>query len=175
MNTPLTSTLQASAPGLTRAMVLLFAFCCGAIVANLYYAQPIVELIAPDLGLASGSASLIVSLTQIGYALGLLFLVPLLWPEQHLSEGGWHDAGSSMSTAMIYIFGVWIGLILFSVAFSVAVRLWAVHWTGVGAPTETADVLAMRQPGDDRADDRVDSSPSAAPLPPASTGPEDQL
>lgn len=77
MNTPLTSTLQASAPGLTRAMVLLFAFCCGAIVANLYYAQPIVELIAPDLGLASGSASLIVSLTQIGYALGLLFLVPL--------------------------------------------------------------------------------------------------
>ena len=105
----------------------------------------------------------------------LLFLVPLLWPERHLSEGGGHDAGSSMSTAMIYIFGVWIGLILFSVAFSVAVRLWAVHWTGVGAPTETADVLAMRQPGDDRADDRADRSPSAAPLPPASTGPEDQL
>lgn len=105
----------------------------------------------------------------------LLFLVPLLWPEQHLSEGGGHDAGSSMSTAMIYIFGVWIGLILFSVAFSVAVRLWAVHWTGVGAPTETADVLAMRQPGDDRADDRDDTPPSAAPLPPASTGLEDQL
>ncbi|EEW59357.1 conserved hypothetical protein [Ruegeria sp. TrichCH4B] len=103
----------------------------------------------------------------------LLFLVPLLWPEQHLSEGGGHDAGSSMSTAMIYIFGVWIGLILFSVAFSVAVRLWAVHWTGVGAPTETADVLAMRQPSDDRAEDRADTPPSAAPLPPASTGPED--
>ncbi|MFJ3485246.1 MFS transporter [Pseudomonas sp. NPDC090202] len=62
---------------LTRAMVLLFAFCCGAIVANIYYAQPIVELIAPDLGLSAHSASLIVSLTQIGYALGLLFLVPL--------------------------------------------------------------------------------------------------
>ena len=103
----------------------------------------------------------------------LLFLVPLLWPEQHLSDGGGHDAGSSMSTAMIYIFGVWIGLILFSVAFSIAVRLWAVHWTGVGAPTETADVLAMRQPGDARADDRADTSPSTAPLPPASTGPED--
>jgi predicted MFS family arabinose efflux permease len=57
--------------------VLLFAFCCGAIVANLYYAQPIVELIAPDLGLSASSASLIVSLTQVGYALGLLFLVPL--------------------------------------------------------------------------------------------------
>jgi len=77
MTTPLTSTLQARARELTRAMVLLVAFCCGAIVANLYYAQPIVELIAPDLGLSASSASLIVSLTQVGYALGLLFLVPL--------------------------------------------------------------------------------------------------
>lgn len=58
------------------ALVLLFAFCCGAIVANLYYAQPIIELIAPAVGLSMHKASLIVSLTQIGYALGLLFLVP---------------------------------------------------------------------------------------------------
>ncbi|GFM85684.1 MFS transporter [Pseudomonas cichorii] len=56
---------------------MLFAFCCGAIVANIYYAQPIIELIAPDIGLSSTMASLIVSLTQVGYALGLFFLVPL--------------------------------------------------------------------------------------------------
>ncbi|MEG5263192.1 MFS transporter [Pseudomonas sp. JDS28PS106] len=62
---------------LTRGLVLLFAFCCGAIVANIYYAQPIIEMIAPDIGLSSTAASLIVSLTQIGYALGLFFLVPL--------------------------------------------------------------------------------------------------
>jgi predicted MFS family arabinose efflux permease len=71
------STVQPPQQTLTRGLVLLFAFCCGAIVANIYYAQPIVELIAPDLGLSAHSASLIVSLTQIGYALGLLFLVPL--------------------------------------------------------------------------------------------------
>jgi predicted MFS family arabinose efflux permease len=64
-------------PTLTRGLVLLFAFCCGAIVANIYYAQPIIEMIAPDIGLSSTAASLIVSLTQIGYALGLFFLVPL--------------------------------------------------------------------------------------------------
>ncbi|MGC5700312.1 MFS transporter [Pseudomonas sp. NFXW11] len=69
--------LPAASLSMTRGMVLLFAFCCGAIVANIYYAQPIIELIAPDLGLSSSLASLIVSLTQIGYALGLLFLVPL--------------------------------------------------------------------------------------------------
>ena len=62
---------------MTRGMVLLFAFCCGAIVANIYYAQPIIGLIAPDIGLTNTMASLIVSLTQIGYALGLFFLVPL--------------------------------------------------------------------------------------------------
>ncbi|MCS3471847.1 putative MFS family arabinose efflux permease [Pseudomonas sp. JUb42] len=74
-----TSTVSVETPPhtLTRGLVLLFAFCCGAIVANIYYAQPIVELIAPDIGLSAHSASLIVSLTQIGYALGLLFLVPL--------------------------------------------------------------------------------------------------
>ncbi|MES2102744.1 MAG: MFS transporter [Pseudomonadota bacterium] len=62
---------------MTRGMVLLFAFCCGAIVANIYYAQPIIEMIAPDIGLTAHAASLIVSLTQIGYAFGLFFLVPL--------------------------------------------------------------------------------------------------
>jgi predicted MFS family arabinose efflux permease len=69
--------LQAPQHTMTRGLAIVFAFCCAAIVANIYYAQPIVELIAPDVGLSAHSASLIVSLTQIGYALGLLFLVPL--------------------------------------------------------------------------------------------------
>ena len=64
-------------PVLSTALVIFLAFCCGAVVANLYYAQPIVEMIAPAIGLSSANASLIVALTQFGYALGLLFLVPL--------------------------------------------------------------------------------------------------
>ena len=67
----------ASTLRMTPAMVTLFAFCCGAIVANLYYAQPIIGLIAPDIGLSPSAASLTVSLTQIGYAIGLFFIVPL--------------------------------------------------------------------------------------------------
>lgn len=62
---------------MTRSLIALFAFCCGAIVANLYYAQPITELIAPDIHMSGNTASMIVSLTQIGYAFGLFFLVPL--------------------------------------------------------------------------------------------------
>jgi predicted MFS family arabinose efflux permease len=78
MNSPLAAPAQAAPKAeLTQGLVLLFAFCCGAIVANIYYAQPLIELIAPDVGLSASAASLIVSLTQIGYALGLVFLVPL--------------------------------------------------------------------------------------------------
>lgn len=69
--------MTATTHAMTRGMVLLFAFCCGPIVANIYYAQPIIGLIAPDIGLTDTMASFIVSLTQIGYALGLFFLVPL--------------------------------------------------------------------------------------------------
>ncbi|MGF6777685.1 MFS transporter [Paraburkholderia sp. GAS334] len=66
-----------TAPTMARSLILLFAFSCGVIAANLYYAQPIISLIAPDLHMSEGTASLIVSLTQIGYAAGLFFLVPL--------------------------------------------------------------------------------------------------
>lgn len=67
---------HAAAP-MSGALVALFALCAGVLVANLYYAQPIIELIAPAVGLSAQSASVIVSLTQIGYAVGLFFLVPL--------------------------------------------------------------------------------------------------
>jgi predicted MFS family arabinose efflux permease len=66
-----------STPVLTPGLVGLFALACGVTVGNLYYGQPIIALIAPDVGLSEQTASLIVSLTQIGYGLGLLFIVPL--------------------------------------------------------------------------------------------------
>ncbi|RFB75683.1 MFS transporter [Methylovirgula sp. 4M-Z18] len=53
------------------------AIATGAIVANLYYAQPLVAKIAPEIGIGPNLAGLIVSLTQIGYGLGLILLVPL--------------------------------------------------------------------------------------------------
>jgi predicted MFS family arabinose efflux permease len=58
-------------------MVLLLAAACGLIVANLYYAQTLVGPIAAATGLSARSAGLVVTLTQIGYTLGLLFIVPL--------------------------------------------------------------------------------------------------
>ena len=53
------------------------ALSCGAVAANIYYAQPLVALIGPDVGLTAGASSLVVTLTQIGYGVGLVALVPL--------------------------------------------------------------------------------------------------
>jgi predicted MFS family arabinose efflux permease len=63
--------------GPSRSLVLLLAASCGIIVANIYYAQPLVGLIGPAIGLGPRAASLIVTLSQLGYAAGLLLLVPL--------------------------------------------------------------------------------------------------
>ncbi|WP_426191062.1 MFS transporter [Massilia sp. DWR3-1-1] len=62
---------------ISSGMLLLLATACGLIVANLYYAQTLVGPISVATGLSPGAAGLIVTLTQIGYTLGLLFIVPL--------------------------------------------------------------------------------------------------
>ncbi|MDH6221078.1 MFS transporter [Streptomyces pseudovenezuelae] len=58
-------------------MTLLFALAGGAAVGNLYWAQPLLNTIAGSLHISSGSAGLLVTLTQIGYALGAFLVVPL--------------------------------------------------------------------------------------------------
>ena len=62
---------------MTRGRTLLFAVAGGAAVGNLYWAQPLLDDIAADLGTSPASAGLLVTLTQVGYALGILLLVPL--------------------------------------------------------------------------------------------------
>jgi len=64
-------------PDISHGMVLLLAVASGLIVANLYYAQTLVGPISQATGLSAQAAGLIVTLTQIGYCLGLLFIVPL--------------------------------------------------------------------------------------------------
>lgn len=64
-------------PSASAWMMLLLAFACGLIAANLYYAQPLAGPIGVALGLSPGATGLIVTLTQIGYGIGLLFIVPL--------------------------------------------------------------------------------------------------
>jgi len=66
-----------AATGMSPAVVLLFALAGGIAVGNLYWAQPLLTVIAGDLGVREGAAGLLVTVTQIGYALGVLLVVPL--------------------------------------------------------------------------------------------------
>lgn len=58
-------------------LILVLAFATGALVANLYYAQPLIASIAPDLGLRPAMAGAVASATQIGYGVGLFLIVSL--------------------------------------------------------------------------------------------------
>jgi predicted MFS family arabinose efflux permease len=62
---------------MTPARTLLFAIAGGAAVGNLYWAQPLLDEIASSLGTSAAVAGLLVTLTQVGYALGILLVVPL--------------------------------------------------------------------------------------------------
>src|SRR5690606_16914886 len=75
---PMTTSVTAQRATAPAAWITpLLAVACGMIVANLYYAQPLVGPIARALQLSPEVAGLIVTLIQIGYCAGLLLLVPL--------------------------------------------------------------------------------------------------
>ena len=68
---------SAAAASINLATTFFFAAACGALAANLYYAQPLVALIGRDVGLPASAESWIFTAVQIGYAIGLVALVPL--------------------------------------------------------------------------------------------------
>jgi predicted MFS family arabinose efflux permease len=64
-------------PPLPRRLVALLALTCGTAVANLYYAQPLLNRIASHFHVSDGTAGLLVTGSQAGYVVGLALLVPL--------------------------------------------------------------------------------------------------
>ena len=63
--------------GLPASILWTLAIVAGISVANLYYNQPLLNMIRHELGVSEFETNLIAMVTQIGYALGLLFIVPL--------------------------------------------------------------------------------------------------
>lgn len=70
---------QASRPpaALSSGLVRLMAVTCAVAVANLYYAQPLLHVIGSSLHASQAAASLLVTAAQLGYAAGLLLVVPV--------------------------------------------------------------------------------------------------
>ncbi len=67
----------AAKKGLSAPVLSFLTMVIAALVANLYYAQPLISSIGPDIGVSPELAGSIVSAAQVGYGLGLFFIVPL--------------------------------------------------------------------------------------------------
>lgn len=63
--------------GIASSLVLLLAVMAGISVANLYYCQPLLNLIRDDMALTEFQVNLMPVCTQIGYAMGLLLIIPM--------------------------------------------------------------------------------------------------
>lgn len=63
--------------GLPARILWTLAIVAGVSVANIYYNQPLLNVIGRDLGVSEFCSNLIAMITQVGYAVGLLFIVPL--------------------------------------------------------------------------------------------------
>jgi predicted MFS family arabinose efflux permease len=66
-----------AAKPMSRKLIALLAIGTGVTVANLYYAQPLLDAIASQFGVSDGTAGLLVTVSQIFYGFGLVFLAPL--------------------------------------------------------------------------------------------------
>lgn len=74
---PVAGDISATGPGPGRGTLLLMSVATGLSVAGNYFAQPLLNVIGHDLHLSTSTAALVVTVAQVGYALGLLLLVPL--------------------------------------------------------------------------------------------------
>ncbi|WP_336997797.1 MFS transporter [Leclercia sp. M50] len=116
--------------GLSPALILLMSVATGLAVASNYYAQPLLETIARNFSLSASSAGFIVTAAQLGYAVGLLFLVPLgdmferramIVSMTLLAAGGMLITASSQSLSMMILGTALTGL--FSVVAQILVPL----------------------------------------------------
>ena len=136
--------------GLSPALILLMSVATGLAVASNYYAQPLLDTIARAFNLSASSAGFIVTAAQLGYAAGLLFLVPLgdmferrmlIVSMTLLAAGGMLIPASSQSLTMMIIGTALTGL--FSVVAQILVPLAAT----LAAPEKRGKVVGTIMSG----------------------------
>ncbi|MFD7865291.1 MFS transporter [Streptomyces sp. NPDC059783] len=124
---------------LTRKVTVLFAVASGATVANVYFSQPLLVTMGHDLSMSPGLVGSVVTLTQIGYGLGLFLLVPL---------GDTTDRRKLVVAQLLLLAGA---LIAVAAAETAAVLLAAMAATGLFAVVTqslVAFAASLARPGD---------------------------
>ena len=138
--------------GIQRRLVLLLAITAGVAVASNYYAQPLLATIAHHLNAGRRTTSLLVTASQIGYALGLAAIVPLgdLLERRRLITGllsvsaiGLLAAAFSPNLAVLVVASLIVGLtsVVAQVAVPLSASLAAEHERGLVVGTVMSGLL----------------------------------
>ncbi|SAH25760.1 MFS transporter [Enterobacter hormaechei] len=136
--------------GLSPALILLMSVATGLAVASNYYAQPLLDTIARAFDLSASSAGFIVTAAQLGYAAGLLFLVPLgdmferrmlIVSMTLLAAGGMLITASSQSLTMMIIGTALTGL------FSVVAQILVPFAATLASPEKRGKVVGTIMSG----------------------------
>lgn len=144
-NTSRAGSTPADSP-LTRAKIFLFALASGLAVANVYFAHPLLDVMADDLGLSRANAGLIVGATQLGYGLGLILLVPLgdlvdrrklIIVQSLLSVLALVSAGLATSAAMLFVAMASVGFL------AVVTQALVAYAASLSRPAERGHVVGM--------------------------------
>ncbi|MGB9096109.1 MFS transporter [Erwinia sp.] len=124
----MTQTVETDEKGITGRTVLMLATGAGFSVASIYYSQPMLGILVNELHAGVSTVGLVPTLTQIGYALGILLLAPL---------GDRHDRRQ-----IIILKGVLLTLALLLSAFSGGITMLLVASLAVGiAATMAQDIV----------------------------------
>jgi predicted MFS family arabinose efflux permease len=86
-------------------ITLLMAVAAGLAVANVYYAQPLIDAIGADLGLNEAVLGFVMMSTQVGYGLGLICVAPLgdLFDRRQLISA--MSAGLCLALSVVFVAG----------------------------------------------------------------------
>jgi len=129
---------------------ILLPFACCLILANIYYAQPILTDIAKSIGLDVAASGVIMTMLQIGYILGVLLLGPL----GDVLENRRLIAFMVLGSAAALLAAAWSGSVggffvatLFIGFFSASTQIIVPFAAGLAADTERGKILGLIMAG----------------------------
>ena len=139
-------TKMKSEKNLTRLLQIFLPISCCLVLANLYYAQPILTDISKSIGISPSQSGFILTASQIGYCLGVIFLVPmgdvfrnktLIVSLVLLTSLALLAAGLSESSSSFLISTFFVGV------FSCAVQVIVPFGVGIAAPAERGKITGL--------------------------------
>lgn len=134
------------ASSMPRYMTLLFAVVCGMSVTNIYFAQPLLDHLSREFGIDYSTIGILITITQIFYAVGLLLLVPLgdllnqrrlITGQMLLSVVALIIVGTASSSTVLFVGMASVGLL------AVVTQTLVAFAATMAAPAERGRVVGM--------------------------------